>query len=408
MALNTATITPAVIAAKDVATLADLPSNTTSATQTIPNDSTVDGLDASSIGSIVGGSTFTYTGGSSNVMFTYTASGWEQGGNPDALTNANFNTNITTIDGGKITTGSIDAAYINTSGLIADNIQAHSTIVGNAITGSNITGAIIEASVIKTSYLDLDGELEVLTNYHITVSMYNGDPSLYSDAVYISATTEYRIPSVSTVSDGNQSVSGSSPSLSSLLYSYNTANVGSNLKAVKLRPTIIVTSTTAVSSSTVRGSTDGRYFRSSDAKLYLNGVLVCSVWAPQNSWYFYENSLGSSQVTVANYSVNVSSVPGGDAGPGENRTYYFPVRTIYGIQIQAYMNYLAEEQYEGPNSGSFTSLGIRILSGVYTVTEDFDTIGPIYNMTASTGLHAVGLGSASVSTTSGIYINNLI
>ena len=38
------------------------------------------------------------------------------------LTDSNFNTNITTIDGGKITTGTIDASVVNVTNIDASNI----------------------------------------------------------------------------------------------------------------------------------------------------------------------------------------------------------------------------------------------------------------------------------------------
>ena len=149
---------------------------------------------------------------------------------------AAINNNTTTINGGKITTGSITAAQINTTGLIAENISA-SEIVGKTITGGIINGAVLNGAVVKASYLDLDGELEVLTNYHITPAMYTANPSLYTDAVYISASNEYRIPSLSLISESTVNYQTSSTvTYYGVMSSYNTANIGNNLKAVKIRP----------------------------------------------------------------------------------------------------------------------------------------------------------------------------
>ncbi|MCT7643479.1 hypothetical protein [Aliarcobacter butzleri] len=147
------------------------------------------------------------------------------------------NNNVTTIDGGKIVTNQAFVNNLNAvGGVTAD------TINGNTLNGIVINGARINGSVIKASYLDLDGELEVLTNYHITVAMYNANPSLYIDAVYISADNEYRIPSISNISsiEKIKDMSGAGThKLSSGLFSYATANVGHNNKAVKVKPTII-------------------------------------------------------------------------------------------------------------------------------------------------------------------------
>ncbi len=167
----------------------------------------------------------------------------------------------TIINGGYVNTSllqanSIVASKINTVGLIADNISSNAiisnNIYGSYIEGANIVGAIINGAringaVIKASYLDLDGELEVLTNYHISVAMYNESASIYSDAVFISADNEYRIPSISNVTSllkevGNSNspfVSAGNYTLSSGIYSYASANIGTNMKAVKPRPAII-------------------------------------------------------------------------------------------------------------------------------------------------------------------------
>ncbi|MFW2597740.1 hypothetical protein ACN9JZ_03370 [Aliarcobacter butzleri] len=145
--------------------------------------------------------------------------------------------NATYIDGSKIITNEAFVNNLNAvGGVTAD------TINGNTLNGIVINGARINGSVIKASYLDLDGELEVLTNYHITVAMYNANPSLYIDAVYISADNEYRIPSISNISsiEKIKDMSGAGThKLSSGLFSYATANVGHNNKAVKIKPTII-------------------------------------------------------------------------------------------------------------------------------------------------------------------------
>ena len=149
------------------------------------------------------------------------------------------------VNTGLINAGAISASQINTIGLIAENINSN-TIVGNTIQGSdiigvNITGSVIEGAringaVIKASYLDLDGELEVLTNYHITIAMYNANPSLYTDAVFIAPDNEYRIPSISTINYYSTGVAFSN--IYTNIWSYDKGNAGINTKAVKIRPVI--------------------------------------------------------------------------------------------------------------------------------------------------------------------------
>jgi len=145
--------------------------------------------------------------------------------------------NATYIDGSKIITNEAFVNNLNAVGGVSAD-----TINGNTLNGIVINGARINGSVIKASYLDLDGELEVLTNYHISVAMYTANPTLYKDAVYVSSDKEYRIPSISNISsiEKLKDMSGAGThKLSSGLFSYATANVGHNNKAVKVKPTII-------------------------------------------------------------------------------------------------------------------------------------------------------------------------
>jgi hypothetical protein len=154
-----------------------------------------------------------------------------------------INNNVTAINGGIVVTNEAFVNNLNAvGGVIADNVNAND-FYGKNFYGGYFEGARINGAVIKASYLDLDGELEVLTNYHITMSMYNANPSLYTDAVYISADNEYRIPSMSTVKEGVKS--GRITSISSIygdIWAYNVANVGTNIKAVKINPTFLNTS----------------------------------------------------------------------------------------------------------------------------------------------------------------------
>lgn len=156
----------------------------------------------------------------------------------------------TIINGGYINTDLIQAHaitsnMINTVGLGADYINT------NYLQGIVIEGSRINGSVIKASYLDLDGDLQVLTDYHITTAMYNTNPSLYTDAIYISSDNEYRIPTISSITYAGQTVPISVTSTLTYgtkinntigtiynggLFPYNCANAGTNNKAAKLQP----------------------------------------------------------------------------------------------------------------------------------------------------------------------------
>ena len=156
-------------------------------------------------------------------------------------------------------TTTINGGLISTYGLVAETILSDS-IISNDIIGSKITGAIIEGAVIKASYLDLDGELQVLTNYHLCLTQAQlndvitagGTGTLYTnstlmpDAIPIKLIDqqtgveyiyEYRIPSISQVREitvtGSRTISGK-------IYSYDTTNANTNYKAVRLRPYIKV------------------------------------------------------------------------------------------------------------------------------------------------------------------------
>ncbi len=186
----------------------------------------------------------------------------------------------TIINGGYINTGLISAAainanQINTTGLIAENISAN-TIEGKTLTGSTINGARINGAVIKASYLDLDGDLEVLTNYHITLAMYAANPSLYIDAVFITSDNEYRIPSISQLREPTQLANGS---LYSTIWSYDTANVNNNRKCVRIRPYVRIENTfNAISIS--QGGQALHYKRSYTPyvfSIYLGSTIMCRV-----------------------------------------------------------------------------------------------------------------------------------
>lgn len=127
------------------------------------------------------------------VLYTYTSTGWIQGGDPDALTAEDLGpTGTTVIDGGRITTGTVQAdrlkAGTNSStvwtggGLISTNFNGNaagdigtptagfrlsSNAVGTStdpnIYGAYIKGGIMEATSIISSSISLR-DLQVLTD----------------------------------------------------------------------------------------------------------------------------------------------------------------------------------------------------------------------------------------------------
>jgi hypothetical protein len=92
---------------------------------------------------------------------------------PSGVQNA-IRDNVTTIDGSKITTGSLDASAITADTINGHNISGGTItgtyITGTTIYGSSILGADISGSVIKGSFIDLSSTL-YLTNWK-----YYGDP----------------------------------------------------------------------------------------------------------------------------------------------------------------------------------------------------------------------------------------
>ena len=217
-----------------------------------------------------------------------------------------------------IDANSINANQINTIGLVAENISSN-TIISNDIYGSkiegvNIIGARINGAVIKASYLDLDGELEVLTNYHITLAMFNSNLSLYTDAVYISADNEYRIPSISTVSEPYQKVSGTVgySVLMGKIMPYNNANSGTNIKAVKIRPTFNIISPIILAVGTIN-STINIYLGSNHLlRVIVDDVIANNHYDDSITANCYSSYWGTDEIRVrrdGSKSLSITGVP---------------------------------------------------------------------------------------------------
>lgn len=222
-------------------------------------------------------------------------------------------TGQTIINGGYVNTSllqanSIVASKINTVGLIAENISANE-ISGKVITGGQIVGTNIVGVTIRASYLDLDGELEVLTNFYLCVGgNTTGVPALalsegryrtYStadiDAVRSTSYSNlYRIPSISTIKY-NAIIENV---VNTHLYAYNVANVNRNTKAVKINPTVVL------DFSQNKYSSDGSIlYRATPYDNMAGGASPCS-------WEMYFGSTVVFKVYGYNKSATISGIGG--------------------------------------------------------------------------------------------------
>ena len=300
--------------------------------------------------------------------------------------------NVTTIDGNKIVTSEAFVQNLNaTGGVVADSVRADTVIsndiYGSTITGVNIIGAKLTGAVVKASYLDLDGELEVLTNYHITLALYNSNPSLYTDAVFISADNEYRIPSISMIKEPSQS-GGNNQALYGVMRSYNIANAGNNLKAVKIRPTF--QNLSGVQIANISGYEASLVLKINGITL---GTLVVDGSNPSSNGYRADFSFTSNYTTGFYISQNVgdsfSSTPE-ELFRTEKYVYNLPVFCDLKFEIVVYGT-----KGEG-GIDHYGSVTVYLAGGSHTLPFDW-TAGKI-------SIHPTG-GTARLS---GIQINNMI
>ena len=325
-----------------------------------------------------------------------------------------INAGTTTINGSKITTGSITAAQINTVGLIAENISANE-ISSKVITGGQIIGANIIGVTIRASYLDLDGELEVLTNFYLCVggdttgvpalALSEGRYRTYStadiDAVpSTSYSNLYRIPSISTVREETkvQTLNSTGASLVSKIRSYNCANAGHNVKCVKLRPRAFVSGFNIGISL----SLDISYRNSSTAQMYFGGVLLGSVYfrSRYESWYDPQAPSGGITAAIDVYLNGVViyswadsaqdsyNSPASISPPSLNTT-----RNVNGIIIRIVCT-------------SWSDLSFSIDSGEYELPAGFNsTSESLFRVVNSSN---TAYSTITAYTNSATYINNMI
>lgn len=311
----------------------------------------------------------------------------------------------TVVVGGKINTELIDAnainaSQINTTGLIAENISANE-IVGKTMTGAVINGAAINGAVIKASYLDLDGELEVLTNYHITPAMYAANPSLYTDAVYIEGNNEYRIPSISTVREATvtQDISANGAVFNSKIRSYNCSNAGHNMKCVKETPTFSCSTDTLLFS--ISEATYNPYSRNTISSLVT--ILIGGI------------SIGSFRYIVNSISSQADNVSGGTDAIKVYRNgsivYTYTDNWSAGnitddplINPNAYMRITVSSINFRLKVTSFGGFSLYLENGTYILPNTFTSTGSSFISMSTSDKN----GIVTASTSASIYINNMI
>jgi len=338
----------------------------------------------------------------------------------------------TTIDGGKITTGSITASQINTVGLIAENISANE-IVGKTMTGSIINGASINGSVIKTSYLDLDGDLEVLTDYHLCTSQSQLDALLTSggdgrlvgfndkvenggDAIFMEASNEYRIPTLSSISEPIQTYTGKgTKTLVGSIFPYNYTTANSNLKSRKKRPTITVTNTSVIYSSNSLGPNayldyNGGYYpllpntpnfgngNGTLVEIWFGGVLLVRF----GSYYPYDIThrcyvYDALTQTYVDGGIYLTYSPGSLDKTLTLTTSTFDVKLHYTREYSQYCD------GEGCYSSSGGSLTLSLLSKSFVLPFDF-TFGNL----EIRSIYSSNEADFNLTIPSGIIINNMI
>lgn len=295
--------------------------------------------------------------------------------------------------GYKSTTGTteIDGSMLRTGTVVADSINGNE-LNGLTINGGIINGARINGAVIKASYLDLDGELEVLTNYHISVATYNANPSLYTDAVYISADNEYRIPSMSVIYESNigTAITASGSSLYGHIRSYDTANAGHNNKAVSIRPTFVISSDVLIIDMDQQGTSK------CDGSIYFGNILLCRV------------RIDSVTTTVLSYSIITSdgTTPGTINDSNANSGIYVYSKTINIVSSGLSFSIAIG----GANNQYGYSVGVKITlkQGTYTLTRDFTNVGYGFRILRSYADTSGGYDNFYTKLGSSISINNLI
>jgi len=307
-----------------------------------------------------------------------------------SFTGLGLDSDSTSINGGLLETNTLHAETIIAGGTIAAPI-----INGGVITGGLLQGSIIEGAVIRASYLDLDGDLEILTDYHISIALYDSDPSRFIDAVYIAIDNEYRIPTLSDVRDidtvSTSNVIGAS--IESTIFTYDTANVNSNKKARKLNPTIAVLNTSEVIKIHANGGSNCSTKNGNiTIGFYLGDVQLFNIKATYHPSCDQGNDMQSAYITN-NFGDNVSL----------GHTSLVNVFTSAGIQfstdgvVALYDDYRDHTYSIYVDQGSYiTEIGVNGETSLYKIVLEDE-----YHQT-------VNYHTAVISTDKDVVINNLL
>lgn len=335
----------------------------------------------------------------------------------------------TIINGGYINTGLISAAainadQINTTGLIAENISS------NTIDGKTITGAKIIGSVIKASYLDLDGELEVLTNFYLISSIgsisqipalaasegrymtsyvYNSLHDSVPDVSISPAGSIYRIPSLSRVSETPGTV-GNGTTLTGRLRAYNQYNTGNSMKAVKRRPIFQNSNFTVATIVRSDNDQDGTVYTYLKLGTIILGRISVLKYSTSNL-----NQQDFFTVRIDNiYNNTFDSLTISSSGDHSLSIYNIPIFGNITVNINAvFDSYTRWYKYDGDMNiipadpldvgaisetieGKSITVNAECLSGTYELPFDW---------TDASAINISGAGSYSLS---GIAINNMI
>lgn len=329
------------------------------------------------------------------------------------------------IEANSINAGQIDA-YAITGKYISGGTINGTEINGTEINGAVINGAVINGSVIKASYLDLDGAIQVLTNYHLCITQAKldaviaagGTGGLYTnstlmpDAIAVSipdpvtgidVIDEYRIPSLSVLNwNGGSASTGAheffvsgtfSASLNTGLHAYNVSNAGVNTKAVKIRPVMSINAITMKTG--VYGISDlSAPYSIAHCIMYFGSIQLCKL----RLWTYPQESGGRIRFTIERY--------GQSSLNGINDYLDGAIFNILGISFSV-SSYVYD--YPPDRNGNFTG---RDVETTITVTKaigelGFDFLSGSIRFDVYAEKPTFSDCRASVSST-GISINNMI
>lgn len=291
------------------------------------------------------------------------------------------------IEANSITAGQIDAYAIAGKQITGGTING-TEINGTKINGAVINGAVINGSVIKASYLDLDGAIQVLTNYHLCITQAKlnaviaagGTGQLYTNSTLmpdaipinipdpvtgIDVIDEYRIPSLSVLNwnGGSASAGANGPfgsgtfsaSLNTGLHAYNVSNAGVNTKAVKIRPIMSIHGIT-MKTGVYKIDDLSAPYSTAHCIMYFGNIQLCKL----RLWTYPQESGGRIRFTIERY--------GQSSLNGLNDELDGTTFTILGVSFS-----VSSEDYYPPGMTGYTTG--RYVETTITVTKAIGELG---------------------------------